>query len=566
MGKPYLSERNFKDGSKRLYAVTNTWNPEKKRQDKKQVYIGCKHGDGTYDFNEKTAEYLSLLRKTEYERRFYQWQDYTALQKTDSDMDPVVAAFDGFTDLSAGPYLLFSTIADNLKLSAILGSVFGEEDASKILSLAFYCASGDSLPLYAARQWSEGHKLPGVDKLGEADICRILDRISASDINEFLGAWVKQTPKENCLSMDITSVSSYSRQNPYVVFGCSWDKEKLPQVKLLYVVDQVKKLPVWFEVLPCAISDMKTLRDTIEILNQLGIARRIVCDRDFSCDKNFERIQAFRFKFTMGVALHWFPEIADKLKLPGRTDAFSQPSITVEIDEAGKVFECQGITKTTKFYGHRVYLHMYYCQGYKVSNEVDLMEHINHVTELFSQEKYPLSEIDNAIAERCFKPRRYKGRTIMKCDPVAVADLKKEFGGYFAIISNHVKDTKEALRIYKLREESEKRFDGLRNEEDCHRLRVHSEGRMRARFFIQFLAQILRSYILEQKQSRSDEWEKLKIPSMTVNEIVKDMETLRYIHIEGHHPFYKRPSKTQLSLLRFYGVDISDKKSWPSLH
>ena len=129
MGKPYLSVRNFKDGSKRLYAVTNTWNPEKKRQDKKQVYIGCRHGDGTYDFNEKTAGYLDLLRKTEYERRFYQWQDYIASQKADPDTDPVAAAFDGCTDLSGGPYLLFSTIADNLGLPTILASVFGQEDA-----------------------------------------------------------------------------------------------------------------------------------------------------------------------------------------------------------------------------------------------------------------------------------------------------------------------------------------------------------------------------------------------------------------------------------------------------
>ena len=45
----YLSKRyREKDGSIRLYAVINTWNPAKNEQDKKQRYIGKKAADGTY--------------------------------------------------------------------------------------------------------------------------------------------------------------------------------------------------------------------------------------------------------------------------------------------------------------------------------------------------------------------------------------------------------------------------------------------------------------------------------------------------------------------------------------
>ena len=40
MAGTYLSKRKRNDHSINFYAVTNIWNPEKKRQDKKQVFIG----------------------------------------------------------------------------------------------------------------------------------------------------------------------------------------------------------------------------------------------------------------------------------------------------------------------------------------------------------------------------------------------------------------------------------------------------------------------------------------------------------------------------------------------
>lgn len=78
MGSFYLSKHNNKkDNSIRLYAVSQVWDPEKGRQKKdKQIYLGCKRADGTYNFNSKAETYLYLLQGTEFERPFYHWQDY----------------------------------------------------------------------------------------------------------------------------------------------------------------------------------------------------------------------------------------------------------------------------------------------------------------------------------------------------------------------------------------------------------------------------------------------------------------------------------------------------------
>lgn len=84
MASFYLSKHNNKkDNSIRLYAVSQIWDSDKGKQIKdKQIYLGCKRADGTFNFNSKTETYLYLLQGTEFERPFYHWQDYKKEQQT----------------------------------------------------------------------------------------------------------------------------------------------------------------------------------------------------------------------------------------------------------------------------------------------------------------------------------------------------------------------------------------------------------------------------------------------------------------------------------------------------
>ena len=206
----------------------------------------------------------------------------------------------------------------------------------------------------------------------------------------------------------------------------------------------------------------------------------------------------------------------------------------------------------------------------KFRNENELMERLNQVEKALKKGKKIeafRSKFDQRIAKECFIVKETPKRGLqVKCLPEKVDELKEECGGYFAIASNQFKNGSEALYVYKLRDGVEKRFDDIKNEEDCRRLRVHSSERMRARLFIQFIAEILRCYLLERKQNRETDWKNLKLVPKTVNDIMRAMASLRYIHIEGHRPFYKRPTKTQLGLLKFYDIPTTSKTTWPSLN
>lgn len=83
MGSFYLSKHNNKkDNSIRLYAVSQVWDAEKGKQKKdKQIYLGCKRADGTFNFNANAETYIYLLKGTEFERAFYHWQEFKKEQQ-----------------------------------------------------------------------------------------------------------------------------------------------------------------------------------------------------------------------------------------------------------------------------------------------------------------------------------------------------------------------------------------------------------------------------------------------------------------------------------------------------
>lgn len=571
MTDPHLSERKQKDGSVRLYAVQSDWDKTTKKTKKSlQIYIGCKRADGSYSFNSKTESYLYLLRNTEYERHFYQWQDFMNMSTSDSEEDIAPPAnIVSCIDLAGGISLLLDHVAKETAITKILHKVFDSDRAKLLQSLMYYVASRCGAPLYAAATWSESQKIPFGREFSEDAISIILQNVTEGEILSFMKELLKETPRAHRLSLDITSVSSYSKEIPDVMPGYNRDHENLEQINLLMMVDQRTKRPCWIEQLPGAISDITTLKDTIHLLKLLDESpRNIVFDRGFASKENICCLQKNGFKFTMGIPVYrkGFEDVLELLEDLKNKNEFCAPGITGDLFDNYASHSTQGVTRRVKWNGHYVYLHFYYCADYKSSNETGLMERVDEVDRALKSGKQLKHPMDIVIAEKCFTVRKTKNGISVKCDLAAVASLKEECGGYFVLCSNEYKEAHEALYVYKLRDGVEKRFDDLKNEADCARLRMHSPRRMHTRIFIQFLAEILRCYLLERMQTHADKWKALKLTRCrSVNDIIRAMESLRYISIEGHRPFYKRPTRTQYALMKFYDIPTTGTPGWPSL-
>jgi transposase len=115
------------------------------------------------------------------------------------------------------------------------------------------------------------------------------------------------------------------------------------------------------------------------------------------------------------------------------------------------------------------------------------------------------------------------------------------------LISNHVKDAKEALRIYRAKDVVEKGFLKLKNNLDLNRLRVHGDTTMRAKVFVGFIALIMLSHIHNVMLKKG------LYKNMTKLELIRHMEKFRVQYIKGNRILFPI-SKIQKTILDAFGV------------
>lgn len=561
MSGAYLSKRKRNDHSINFYAVTNIWNPEKKRQDKKQVFIGSLI-NGRCRFSEKATEYADLFRGSEYEHAYWLWRESLQAEQQQDTVVRQQALVDAEIK-NAGLDLLLSHIAQSLKLDHLLNDVFGDSLAQRILSLAYYCAFDGCQPLSRMNIWFDDQYLPWKNGFSLGMIEKTLMEITASDILAFQQAWMKQVPRNDRLSLDITSVSSYCRNIADVARGYNRDHENLPQINLLMLVSQTTRLPLWFEQLPGAIADITTVKDTVKLLKQLDdTPRSIVFDRGFASQENIACLMDNHVKFTMGVPLWRFEDVRKEIAQAREQKLFNAPSSTLSLFDTNSIYQSQGVTLLKKLNGHRVYLHLYYTDFYHAQNNLVLMQDLSRIEQMLKSGEELKLPSDIALAQKCFIVKKTPVRGIrVTANLDAIEQLRNSDAGYFAIYSTEFKDAEQAMWAYKLRDGIEKRFDDLKNEEDMHRIRVHSTHNLQSRLFIQFIAQILRCSILRKLQS-TEAKSLSKVQSVT--DVLWNVASLRRVHVQGRRPFYKRPTKIQREIFTLFGIPMNTK-AWPSM-
>jgi transposase len=127
--------------------------------------------------------------------------------------------------------------------------------------------------------------------------------------------------------------------------------------------------------------------------------------------------------------------------------------------------------------------------------------------------------------------------------------LKRELrhAGWMVLVSNHVRDIQEALKIYRAKDIIEKGFLKIKNNLDMNRLRVHGDTTMRAKVFVNFIALIILSHIHNTMLKAG------LYKEMTKHELIRHMEKLRVQYIKGDRILFP-VTKTQKTILDAFGV------------
>lgn len=490
-----VHQLNKKTGITYVYEAASVWDKEKKQSRNKQVCIGkIDPASGVFIPSRRLAPERAALS------------------------DPAVTA----SAMIIGPSLLLDSITSELELDRVLKACFPNA-YRQILSMAYYLTiQGGSLS--RCETWSKGHAHPFQGALSSQRISEILRCIDQDGRQTFFARWGKKVLENDYLCYDITSVSSYGELNEYVKYGYNRDGDKLGQINLAMLFGQESQLPVYYHRLPGNISDVGTLHHFLETFSYLDLPKlHLVMDKGFYSQKNVDELLGARDSFTLAVPnrLGWIQHIIDEVR-----DSIQDPEGYRKLD--GEILYVHSRLFPWGEARRRCYLHLYY-NAHAAADAADgfTEELLAYKEELESGHTVKGHE----EAYKTFfniKETPVRGRKVL-FDNESIQKYRKRYAGFYAILSNGIKDPVEALRVYRNKDAVEKCFDDLKNQLDMKRLRIHSSASMDGRLFVQFIALIYMSALRKKMRTTG------LIENYTVRELLWEMETLTQVRYSGRY-------------------------------
>jgi transposase len=198
------------------------------------------------------------------------------------------------------------------------------------------------------------------------------------------------------------------------------------------------------------------------------------------------------------------------------------------------------------------FVHVLFCQDL-VGNQWDrFMDELGAERKRLQadSEAQPKKEYKNYFV---ISKAKYARQRSVEYDIESIKRHRNNYAGHLCFITNDrtIQSATDALKEYSTRDYIEKDFDEMKNELDMKRIRVHTDGRMAARLFVQFIAEIFMREI-RVCMNRSDDCKKL-----TRRQIFNHIKAIYKVKFKGKYKdVYPTLSKKQRNILIALGIPL----------
>ena len=480
---PSEAKRQIIKGTTYIFLDKPVWNPEKKRGEHKRQYIGKMDGD-TFIPNGK---YLLSM------------QEKAATKRGPAPVSQCKRSFYGAT------YLL-DRIGEKLGITADLKSCF-PDTYRQILSLCYYLVAESGLPLYRFPKWASTHSHPYGKDIPSQRISELLGTVTESAKMEFFRRQAARRAEEEYLAFDTTSISSYSELIKLAKYGKNKEGDLLPQINLALLYGQTSRLPAYYRKLPGNTADVKLLRNLLEETGFLGMERlNFVLDRGFYSEDNINDMMKHHHKFLVGVKnnLNLVKKHLDAVRGEIMTSWEHYRDdlglYVMNFSDRWDYREEQPRSGKTVTGKRRIYIHLCFNDQRCTDERTSFARYLSRLEEeLRSGKRNPAHEREySKYFEWHQTPKR--GMVIQSKED-AIREKQRNFG-YFALLSNSIKDPVEAVTVYRTRDVIEKAFEDLKSRLSMRRMSVSSAENFEGKLFIQFVALMYLSYIKRRMEEK----------------------------------------------------------------
>ncbi|ETA79482.1 transposase IS4 [Youngiibacter fragilis 232.1] len=421
-----------------------------------------------------------------------------------------------------------------------------------MLSIAYFLILEDRNSLIRFPKWDRTHYRPHGSSISAQRSSDLFASITEEGKLRFFGLQGKRRMENEYWAYDTTSISSYSESLKQVKYGVNKDNDPLPQINLALLFGEESGLPFYFRKLAGNISDVKTLKKLLADLKSLDYGKvKLVMDRGFYSEDNINSLYQGNLKFLISakVSLKLVQKELNKVRDSIRTRInynstyqLYAHSNTVEWNYSQRRPQKGDVIKDTR----RMYLHIYY-------NSEKALEHENRFNEMLDMLESELTT-GNRRAENEKQYAKYfdisetpvRGIKIVPRQD-AITKAEQDYG-FFALMSNEIKDPIKALETYRNKDLVEKAFGNLKERLNLRRTAVSSESSLDGKLFVQFVALIYMSYL---KKKMSDE---RLFQIYTMQELLDELDVIEAFENPGNALRIGEVTKKQEELYKSLGV------------
>lgn len=520
--------KNKKNGITYVYESKNYWDKDKKQSRSKRVCIGKLDDNGNLVPSKRLTEPPVS----------------TVIKRGPAPSVSTRHSYYGAT-------YLFDAIGEELGIVQDLKICF-PDIYKQILSIAYFLILEDRNSLIRFPKWDRTHYHPHGSSISSQRSSDLFASITEEGKLRFFGLQGKRRMENEYWAYDTTSISSYSESLKQVKYGVNKDNDPLPQINLALLFGEESGLPFYFRKLAGNISDVKTLKKLLADLKSLDYGKvKLVMDRGFYSEDNINSLYQGNLKFLISakVSLKLVQKELNKVRDSIRTRInynstyqLYAHSNTVEWNYSQRRPQKGDVIKDTR----RMYLHIYY-------NSEKALEHENRFNEMLDMLESELTT-GNRRAENEKQYAKYfdisetpvRGIKIVPRQD-AITKAEQDYG-FFALMSNEIKDPIKALETYRNKDLVEKAFGNLKERLNLRRTAVSSESSLDGKLFVQFVALIYMSYL---KKKMSDE---RLFQIYTMQELLDELDVIEAFENPGNALRIGEVTKKQEELYKSLGV------------
>ena len=462
--------------------------------------------------------------------------------------------------LQIGSFIVIKRLIESLGIKEILESFLDETDTGLFLDFATYSIITEGNAAQYFPDYAYHHPLftPNMRLYSDSKICRLLQELPEEAKTLFLNKWNEKHDhrKRIYISYDSTNKNSQAGDLDIVEYGHPKDDKGLPIFGYSIAYDSTNSIPLFYEQYPGSIIDMSQLEFMLSKAGSYGYrGATFILDRGYFCKNNIRELESKNYHFIFMI----------KGLKPLVYDVIDESRGTFENSRDCYIrsYETYGTTLFRKLYAddeQERYIHIYHSVTRKATESLTLERELNKMAEALDKARNTKYDFPQSFHNYFDLTYSKEGKLMTYSERKDIVEKSLSYCGYFCIVTSEKMSAKEALEIYKSRDENEKLFRADKSFLGNRSMRVYSNKSTETKILIEFVALIIRcrlfTYLKEAFKNSTN-----KPNYATVPAVLRELEKIEMVrNYDGIYRLNYAVTRKQKDILKCFGLDAEQVK------